>query len=50
MAQSAFSTTLKLIGHKEALQLQDGKLSIDQKYCWIDTWAFSNTLNIADHL
>ena len=54
MAQSAFSTTLnrlrKLIGHKEAIQLQDGKLTIDQKYCWIDTWAFSNTLNEADDL
>lgn len=54
MAQSAFSTTLnrlrKLIGHKEAIQLQDGKLTIDQKYCWIDTRAFSNTLNEADDL
>lgn len=54
MAQSAFSTTLnrlrKLIGHKEAIQLQDGKLTIDQKYCWMDTRAFSNTLNEADDL
>ncbi len=41
---STFSTTLnrlrKLIGNKEAIQLQDGKLTIDQKYCWMDTWAF----------
>jgi LuxR family maltose regulon positive regulatory protein len=54
MVQSTFSTTLnrlrKLIGHKEALQLQNGKLSIDQKYCWMDTWAFSNILNEADDL
>ena len=54
MARSAFSTTLnrlrKLIGHKEAIQIQDGKLTIDQKYCWMDTQAFSNTLNEADDL
>jgi LuxR family maltose regulon positive regulatory protein len=54
MAQSAFSTTLnrlrKLIGHKEAIQLQDGKLTINQKYCWTDTWAFSNTIHEADDL
>jgi len=54
MAQSAFSTTLNrlrsLIGHKEAIQLRDGKLTIDQNYCWIDMWAFLNTLNKADDL
>jgi len=54
MAQSAFSTTLnrlrKLIGHKEAIQLRDGKLTIDPNYCWIDMWAFLNTLNNADNL
>jgi DNA-binding SARP family transcriptional activator len=54
MAQSAFSSTLNrlraLIGHKEAIQLRDGKLTIDQNYCWIDMLAFLNILNKADDL
>ncbi len=54
MAQSAFSSTLNrlraLIGHKEAIQLRDGKLTIDQHYCWIDMLAFLNILNKADDL
>ncbi|MEN8232251.1 MAG: BTAD domain-containing putative transcriptional regulator [Thermodesulfobacteriota bacterium] len=44
MAHQSFNSTLhrlrKLLGHKKALRLQDGKLSLDQRFCWVDTWAF----------
>jgi DNA-binding SARP family transcriptional activator len=44
LAQRSFDTTLhrlrKLVGNEKMLQLQAGRLSIDPRYCWIDTWAF----------
>ncbi len=44
LAQRSFDTTLhrlrKLLGCEKVLQLQDGRLSIDSRYCWIDAWAF----------
>lgn len=44
LAQRSFDTTLhrlrKLLGIENVLQLQAGRLSIDPRYCWIDTWAF----------
>ena len=44
LAQRSFDTTLhrlrKLLGNENVLQLQAGRLSIDPRYCWIDTWAF----------
>jgi LuxR family maltose regulon positive regulatory protein len=44
LAQSSFNTTLhrlrKLLGNEKTLQLQAGKLSLDPRYCWVDTWAF----------
>jgi tetratricopeptide (TPR) repeat protein len=42
-ALRSFDTTLhrlrKLMGNENVLQLQAGRLSLDPKYCWIDTWA-----------
>lgn len=53
-AQSAFSTTLnrlrKLVGFKEAIRLQDGKVSLDRRYCWVDIWAFQHFIADADRL
>jgi hypothetical protein len=44
LAQRSFDTTLhrlrKLLGNEKVLQLQAGRLSIDPRCCWIDTWAF----------
>src|SRR6185369_15106661 len=44
LAQRSFDTTLhrlrKLLGNEKVLQLQAGRLSIDQRYCWLDIWAF----------
>ena len=44
LAHRSFNTTLhrlrKLIGIDSALQLRSGRLSLIQKYCWLDTRAF----------
>jgi DNA-binding SARP family transcriptional activator len=51
-AYRAFITTLqrlrKLLGRKEAVQLQNGCLSLDPRYCWTDTRAFDHVLKRAD--
>ena len=48
LAHTSFNTTLhrlrNLIGHEKALVFQDGTLSLDEQYCWIDTWAFARDL------
>ncbi len=45
-AHNAFVTTLqrlrKLLGKREALLLQDSRLSLDARKCWVDTWAFES--------
>jgi DNA-binding SARP family transcriptional activator len=44
LALRSFVTTLhrlrKLLGNEKVLQLQSGRLSINPRLCWIDTWAF----------
>jgi DNA-binding SARP family transcriptional activator len=43
-AHKSFATTLhrlrKLLGEERAIQLSDGKLSLDGRFIWLDTWAF----------
>jgi LuxR family maltose regulon positive regulatory protein len=43
-AAEAFEVTLrrlrKLLGNDEAIALKDGKLSLNEGICWVDTWAF----------
>ncbi len=45
-AYSAFTTTLqrlrKIIGIDQVIVLQQGKISLDERYCWVDTWAFKH--------
>lgn len=52
MARSAFSTTLnrlrKILGKREAIQLQDGKLTLNINTCWVDTRAFEALIERAD--
>ncbi|OQY06096.1 MAG: hypothetical protein B6I22_06220, partial [Desulfobacteraceae bacterium 4572_123] len=54
MAHSALSTTLnrlrKLIGIKNIIQLQDGKVTLNQNYCRIDACTFERTLDEAETL
>jgi DNA-binding SARP family transcriptional activator len=52
MAEQSFTTTLsrlrKLLGYEKALLLSDGRLSLCNRHCWVDVWAFERTLGQAD--
>ena len=43
-AHSAFTTTLsrlrQLLGYERAVLIEDGKASLDPRFCWVDLWAF----------
>ncbi len=45
-AHKAFEVTLlrlrRLIGHPDAIQLREGQLTLGQRYCWVDAWAFES--------
>jgi DNA-binding SARP family transcriptional activator len=49
LAQQTFEITLhrlrKLIGQEPALVLKDGKLSLDARHCWVDSWACEHLLD-----
>ncbi|MCF8036774.1 MAG: hypothetical protein K9K62_07870 [Desulfobacteraceae bacterium] len=51
-AYGAFKTTLhrlrKLLGHHEAVRVNTGGLTLDQRYCWVDAWIFERRLSQAD--
>jgi LuxR family maltose regulon positive regulatory protein len=53
-AHTAFSTTLyrlrQLLGYEKAVHVQEGKLTLDDRYCWVDAWAFERLLTQADDL
>jgi ATP/maltotriose-dependent transcriptional regulator MalT/DNA-binding SARP family transcriptional activator len=34
----------KLLGHDQAISLQNNQLSLDPRYVWVDTWAFEHWL------
>lgn len=34
----------KLLGHADAIRVEDGKVSLDRKRCWIDATAFQRTI------
>jgi len=46
-AHRSFATTLhrlrKLLGEEQAIQLSDGKLTLNGRIIWLDTWAFDQT-------
>jgi DNA-binding SARP family transcriptional activator len=52
LAHRSFTVTLhrlrKLLGNADALRLSDGKLTLDNRYCWVDTWAFERLLGQAE--
>jgi DNA-binding SARP family transcriptional activator len=37
----------KLIGHEDAIQFSEGRLTLDDRYCWVDAWAFEKFLEAA---
>ncbi|MEE8055313.1 MAG: BTAD domain-containing putative transcriptional regulator [Gammaproteobacteria bacterium] len=51
-AHRSLTTTLhrlrKLLGEDKAIVLQDGRLSLNPSYFWIDTWAFEQVLEKID--
>jgi len=51
-AHRAFDTTLhrlrKLIGSDKAIILQESRLTLDPRYCWVDIWAFERLLGKMD--
>ncbi len=51
-AHHALETTLyrlrKLLGCERALIMQDGRLTLDSRYCWVDAWALRRLLGRLD--
>lgn len=49
IGHQSFATTLhrlrKLIGREKAIQLHDGKVSLNPLHCWVDVWAFERLAN-----
>jgi LuxR family maltose regulon positive regulatory protein len=52
VAHESFATNLhrlrKLIGNEKAVQLRQGRLTLDERFCWVDAWAFERILGQAD--
>ncbi len=53
-AHQTFKTTLhrlrQLIGEERAVQVREGRVALDEKYCWVDAYAFETLLEKADRL
>ncbi len=51
-AHASFTTTLKrlrdLLGYDDAIVLRNGRLTLNQRYCWVDVMAFEHLINQAD--
>ena len=47
MAQQSFATALhrlrQLLGNEKAIQRQEGQLTLDDRFCWVDVWAFERS-------
>ena len=54
MAQRSFDTTLhrlrKMLGDARVLVLKEGKVSLDNRYCWVDVWSFERLLGQSHRL
>ena len=46
--KSALHRLRQLIGNDEAVRVQDGKVSLDRRYCWADVWAFEKLMQDAE--
>jgi DNA-binding SARP family transcriptional activator len=53
-AENAFSTTLhrlrKMLQYEKAVRLSDGKVSLDERYCWVDVQFFNKYLGKVEEL
>jgi LuxR family maltose regulon positive regulatory protein len=50
MAAHSFKTTLRrlrqLLGRNDFLVVQDGRLSLNRQFCWVDTWRFDEVADV----
>jgi LuxR family maltose regulon positive regulatory protein len=48
LARRALNTTVyrlrQLLRHKDALTLDDGRVALDPRLCWVDAWAFERAI------
>ena len=53
-AHAVFTTTLsrlrQLLGAREAIEIQGGRVSVNSRHVWIDRWAFERSCDEADRL
>ena len=53
-AHSAFKMTLsrlrQLSGNENIVQIQEGRITLDSRYCWVDAWAFERLVNETEGL
>ena len=53
-AHQALITTLhrlrKLVGDKKMIQLSESRMSLNDRYCWLDIWAFEHLCRQADKI
>jgi len=40
----------KLLGYKDAIEYENNRLSLNDKICWVDVWAFERILGEADSM
>ena len=52
LAHQSLATNLhrlrQLLGHEKAIQRQENRLTLDDRYCWVDVWVFENLVEQAD--
>ncbi|MDL1980172.1 MAG: hypothetical protein LWX02_01595 [Deltaproteobacteria bacterium] len=52
MVEQSFATTLhrlrKVIGYRNAIELQHERVTLDQRHSWVDVWAFERIFGQAD--
>ena len=52
LAHQSFAIALnrlrKILGKEEALPLKEGRLSLSNRHCWVDVWAFERSLGRAE--
>jgi two-component SAPR family response regulator len=52
MVEQSFATTLyrlrKVIGYRNAIELRHERVTLDQRYSWVDVWAFERIFGQAD--
>jgi ATP/maltotriose-dependent transcriptional regulator MalT/DNA-binding SARP family transcriptional activator len=53
-AMSSFTSALlrlrRLLGFDKALEVKEGRLTLNPRYCWVDAWAFETMANGAEAL